>query len=1359
MVNTTVFDAWESNNNLHGSAHTSSRKQAREARRRKHRIQLATALIEADNEQIQRRIEFVSTMEPESIATIEQLSQLEKSSNTSVLFRDAHKHQSEGYERPIYMQPLQSMREITRAFLGMDARWMEETEDETKEQAPCRENDTATELARLTISPQVLQSPLLELSAWNTPELSAEDGTDTSHQTQPPSSPALRPSASMPSLFSGAKDLASELDFDDAPPSRASLLFARIQEAQTKPFVGSPDVDVSVDWAPVDASSPTPEFSNPFGESVAPPAARPIDPGLQAFRARVLPQRRTSRRHSLSASDWPGEVHALEAAHAVQEDIANHTPQTASQNGADPHFNIAPMLARRQTQREDDLSSSTWRRPNKLKKLLFKERRKAKHSTRVVSDTLDRASEAQAHAPLRALQDPSPIPDTNFAQFPQHLALAEDDMIGVSLVSPQVHQGADETCNAPQAATREPDAGEFYEAPALDPAHTHTYIPPYICIPAPLASTPREIPPLGAFYVPQGAFYVNDHGMILPRNKTRDTAYLEYDYGPVTVPFGIGRRVLYPSTALFRNVLVRRDVDRHGWGFERFTSTLEYFGRMAPNDDDSDDDVPLMDVRIQTREEHLAKRRMHRERMRRRNARQERNRLRLLAQKKGKPVTAFGIDKESFSEESEHMSTDCSDTTSEESDPEQPWKDDRRPAGKLYGQSLVGLAKQQAERRETQVRFYGQLNLQGNRHSAPPETLNGFYNDTRGRMQQVFGDLQQWDEELARRLRQDGAEPLVRKKSNASDMMRISEDDAAQMLAHPGVQEAVVFPTVQEAIEAQAREADERDKQEIAAWHESGSEDDMPRAGSVKPTRTSTRFDKGKPRWMEKEEDDVPLARLRPQSIGVLDEYQSDSGEDEEPLASRHPQAAIIAENQALIRQLLEENRQVRMSLQMLSSFPYGVNIAPESWMPPLGTFAKTDAFPSVLDEDDVPLIQVEASDAGAASFHESNVCSAKAACDERAAEDHAHTAELMHAERAQESGQVLKGAQEKVYKGREGALDTINGSARVEAQELRKGSGETQVARQDFEAVPAPLQDPEAVPAPLQDSEAVPAPLHVSEEALAFEKEIDFFRDANPVHTGLALGPESQRTENMRANGYDAYPPNEYWHHYYASHDPYMAYHYGYVQDGYVHGYDGQGCDVPCIGYGHEQDAGYEYDQAGYEYQNTGYEYDQADYEYQNAGQNYDQAGYGHDQAGYEYQNTGYEYDQAGYGHDQAGSDYANRYDHPQGAYSHSYSSSYPIPDCDVEDMANTHHDIVHDTNFTPDKPNSHAADPPSVPPCISSKAIETDVFAWLSSPDPASAKDKALAEAAPSADKPPNTNRCMLENDPTHSVVLTAS
>ncbi|WFD22646.1 hypothetical protein MEQU1_001320 [Malassezia equina] len=406
------------------------------------------------------------------------------------------------------------------------------------------------------------------------------------------------------------------------------------------------------------------------------------------------------------------------------------------------------------------------------------------------------------------------------------------------------------------------------------------------------------------FYVPQGAFKL-EHGSILPTlTRSGDS------YGPIQVPLGLGRRALYPSTALFRNVLVTRDYDKEGWGWDRYTNSTEYFQGIHADDDDSDDELPLMDVRIHRREKHLAQKRVSREKKRQRRARAERRRLRALAREKGKPASAYGVTEESSDENLSDASSDY-EISSDETDPEVPWKDDLRPAGKLYGKSLMGTVEAEKTQRENEIRFYGQLSKEDAHEQHP------FHNDTRERMRRIFGEQAMLQAGM-------GEHSLHREDSHATasrlkDLASLIGQDVPE---HTGQ----VTPEQMRAMEAVKEH--ELDEHIADAWKDDSSEDEAA-SEALSTIHMPQRRSRASnwPRWMVKNEDDVPLSKLRPPS-------SRPSEDDILPLASEHPQAEVIAEKEAIIRRLEEENRQVRMLLQMRTAVP---PMPLQPWMMPIG--------------------------------------------------------------------------------------------------------------------------------------------------------------------------------------------------------------------------------------------------------------------------------------------------------------------------------------------------------------------------------------------------------------------------------------
>ena len=973
------------------------RGEAKEQRRRKRRMQLAAALIEADNDEIQQRIDFLVNVDPSSKELLNDDSLLPKYAKQSVMFHDAVNPTGwQQYSRPVYVHPPQSMRTLTQSYLGMAGKLVgDDTEDlhildESTAAAP--EPTSVGEVAQNLLSinlPDEELAPSME-KTWDTVEKKANKRR-----------PTLRNASSLPAIptvddLDNTQDLS--LDTTQINPetqSRSALLLARIRKSRIVSDSKASEGDMSVDLddsqqdnKPTDQPPETQQGVEP--ERLEPPVSHEStessDPvsgsvsDLQGFRARVLKsrpdRRRSSRRHSLAVSGWPGEVVPHELLQPAQPDNDPEVDEKKTgSHGADGTGNesmqaIAPLLARRASSHHKDLTFSKWtKRKRGLRSLFPFERRKPPSQARMVQDEpmllLDISEDQPATTNTQTiLTEPSPVVDRNNTEtFAASQPYQDEELVGVSLQTPIVdqpsHLEASNPVHEPIPASTKLPQNEMQHTVSFEP--NEVALPAraqritFICIPPPLEHMPREYPQT-AFYVPHGAFYVDDRGVVLPRNKTQNEAHYELDFGPVEVPAGIGRRVLYPTTALFRNVLVTRDEEHEGWGFERFTNALAYFSALHADDDDSDDEVPLMDVRIQTKEEQLARRRIHRERVRRKRARMERHRLRELAKRQGKRASVFGIPEESSESASDDVSTDYSSFSSDESDPEQLWKDDRRPAGKLYGKSLLAMANEYDNHKLSRVRFYGQDHTKNARHSAPADGLGGFHNDTRERMTKVFGPHPRWMNDIARRDAENATDQF--KTLSVGGTPHLGEREQTDLLMEPGVQEGIIFPSVHDAQEAEARAAEEADDVAVAAWQDSSSDDEP------ESDRKSTRFQPEKPRWEAQEEDDLPLDQLRRRSAPVRAKPPMDDSDDEQPLGNRHRQAAIIAENQALIRQLMEENRQVRMSLQMLTSAPY---VMP--WMPPQlpGQFAPMPHF-----DEDAPLLGDEVQDVGIMASNDS---------------------------------------------------------------------------------------------------------------------------------------------------------------------------------------------------------------------------------------------------------------------------------------------------------------------------------------------------------------------------------------------------
>ncbi|WFD34103.1 hypothetical protein MCUN1_000935 [Malassezia cuniculi] len=656
--------------------------------------------------------------------------------------------------------------------------------------------------------------------------------TDSSAQTDEDSTHIVTPTlpdAVHPMLRTSASETALG-DLHNVP-ERTSKLYRKVQNfrAAGRSISGTTDSDTSTEVQ---------------GHVVTDTAQ------LQSFRERVFDKRVSTRvvsgrRHSLASTSWPDdpgypigdesayadvfgppEVSVFESFDTTRDsDFEMQSgPSRASKTLADATRRmfrtseesspLAPMLQRRRTMNAHDHSSRKWLRPKKLVNALLGKNKK----------------------------DDSGLVELDLDE-PLH----------------REHEAQDEAHDEPEMQEHVP-----------------------IYVPAPLENTAfqyrtDEIWKSTRFFVPHGAFK-SEGGIIVPHAEALPSAEEGtkqgplLDIGPVSVPVQIGRRVLYPSTALFRNVLARHSDEHEGWGWEKYTSAAAFFGSLVADDSDSDDDEPLMEVRIHAREQRIAARR----------------RARALARER-----RMNRDAAAGSEsESGDASADADMT-----DPDAPWRDDLRPVGRLYGTNLIDIATLQDKERKALVRFYGQTNLDGG------ESL-GLY-DTRERMEQAFGRQTHWHNEMVARLQRDAMQtedPELAEKSIAQ-LKELAAQVAAQTRVEPE-------PLVQASSPPQRRKTRIRRPvrnretthghidEEIEEWREDAVDYESSEESQVS-------------------EDDVPLAMLH-----------QDSDDEDKPLGMLHPQAAIIAEQAALIRQLMAENQQQRMSLGMFG-------LAAPSYLPP----------------------------------------------------------------------------------------------------------------------------------------------------------------------------------------------------------------------------------------------------------------------------------------------------------------------------------------------------------------------------------------------------------------------------------------
>ncbi|GAC98100.1 hypothetical protein PHSY_005689 [Pseudozyma hubeiensis SY62] len=296
---------------------------------------------------------------------------------------------------------------------------------------------------------------------------------------------------------------------------------------------------------------------------------------------------------------------------------------------------------------------------------------------------------------------------------------------------------------------------------------------------------------------------------------------------PAAAPRGIGRRAAAPTTALFRNHLVQHDDEREGWGFESGTRVDDIFSPGRADDSD-DDDRPLADIKQQSRSAKRAAKRLAKERRKRKAARRVRRAKREEALKEGKSFKEVGVDELSPDEDLDLSSTtseeDATDTGSESdlwaSDDDKRWVDENKPAGKLYGKSLLDLASERNKERKSKARFYGQVQLEDGEAmplqfdderdaiaslrpgasvyddgaSIAPSVARSFrdkpvgVNDTRERMEAVFGSDHVWAREMAKRQQQDALEAeQAKEKALLEEAVRVRNETEARARKERGL--------------------------------------------------------------------------------------------------------------------------------------------------------------------------------------------------------------------------------------------------------------------------------------------------------------------------------------------------------------------------------------------------------------------------------------------------------------------------------------------------------------------------------------------------------------------------------------------
>ncbi|KAK0548333.1 hypothetical protein OC846_004519 [Tilletia horrida] len=263
---------------------------------------------------------------------------------------------------------------------------------------------------------------------------------------------------------------------------------------------------------------------------------------------------------------------------------------------------------------------------------------------------------------------------------------------------------------------------------------------------------------------------------------------------PLTAPSGIGRRAADKSTILFRNHLVSHDEEqREGWGWD--LASVQEDENLFEGGENGGPEGKKSWAELRAEKKALKLKR------RRKKARRQRRALRALADEEGKTYDEVGVEAESPVEDLDHSSDSTGsgeeDTSDDDydSDDERRWVDANRPAGKLFGKSLLDMAEEKRENKQKKSRFYGQTELEeheaaereAERLGLPVDLVStrsaarSFhdnplgYNDTRERMQAAFGEDKLYARELAKRREEDAIEAA--RQEEEAELKRLAEEE------------------------------------------------------------------------------------------------------------------------------------------------------------------------------------------------------------------------------------------------------------------------------------------------------------------------------------------------------------------------------------------------------------------------------------------------------------------------------------------------------------------------------------------------------------------------------------------------------
>ncbi|PWN18778.1 hypothetical protein BCV69DRAFT_62674 [Microstroma glucosiphilum] len=461
-------------------------------------------------------------------------------------------------------------------------------------------------------------------------------------------------------------------------------------------------------------------FPDSYGIFVPPPSS---EEEVKTDRARTRGSYRTDRPvggtdrgPAAAASDvWPADRspgrlrRALRPVTGLFSSAAMSTP---------PHDQLEERVSGRR--REPDLSSSKWNpKKGKVRRDITDEQGEPGNGDQTLREL---TSTEQSHQEGRS-------DELGLYSTPELMAFKEEERYDA-------------------VTNQEPDVDDDYISPPqkgpLKPKGVDAWLPQILVTPEPL-----------------------EHTVQMPRTRLSDGTTVAATVVPILAPPGIGRRSNMASTALFRNGLVHNEEEKEGWGWE-LSSAPRPLQRSEEVDSDqlsSSEQGPPVKPKL-TRKEAKARQKRKRARALRREKRAE-------ADAAGQTYEEAGVPEDSPLEDASLSEDSASDNTDFENREEELFVDEQsKPAGKLFGKSLLDVAQERQEEKKAVTRYYGQRDLgdsisqkDGDTASIAPSSAgqsfrdNPFgFNDTRERMRAALGVDANWEREMAERRIKDAEE-------------------------------------------------------------------------------------------------------------------------------------------------------------------------------------------------------------------------------------------------------------------------------------------------------------------------------------------------------------------------------------------------------------------------------------------------------------------------------------------------------------------------------------------------------------------------------------------------------------------------